>query len=58
MATWKGAPSIAGKSEDKIFFERSLLAWVPEEHCANLFTFQVPFARKNPPAATAIKQTL
>jgi hypothetical protein len=58
MATWKVAPSIAGKSADEEFFERSLLARVPEEHRANLFTFQVPFARKNLPAATAIKQTL
>jgi hypothetical protein len=58
MATWKVAPSIAGKSADGESFERSLLARVLEEHCANPFTFQAPFARKNLPAATAIKQTL
>jgi hypothetical protein len=58
MATWKVAPSIAGKSADGEFFERSFLARVLKEHCANPFTFQAPFARKNLPAAAAVKQTL
>jgi hypothetical protein len=49
MATWKVAPSIAAKSADEKIFERSLLAPVLEEHCANPFTFQAPFARKNLP---------
>ena len=46
MATWKVAPSSAGKSAGGEFFERSLLARVLKEHCANPFTFQAPFARK------------
>jgi hypothetical protein len=39
-------------------FERAPFSGVLEEHGANPFTFQAPFARKILPVVTSINQTL